>query len=96
MHVALPSSRAIPPILHYSAGEPFTKYEMCLVFARLLGVPHSHITPDAEAPKVCRLRSRCYRMLICAVQGDAASPASSLYEKKGGVTAVERVASNHS
>ncbi|KZT71892.1 NAD(P)-binding protein [Daedalea quercina L-15889] len=48
---SLPSSKAIPPILHYSAGEPFTKYEMCLVFARLLGVPHNHIIPDAEAPK---------------------------------------------
>ncbi|EPS95126.1 NAD-binding protein [Fomitopsis schrenkii] len=48
---SLPPSRAIPPILHYSAGEPFTKYEMCLVFARLLGVPHKHIVPDAEEPK---------------------------------------------
>ncbi|EMD35673.1 hypothetical protein CERSUDRAFT_116405 [Gelatoporia subvermispora B] len=47
----LPPSRQIPPILHYSASEPFTKYEMCLIFARILGVPHSHIIPDAEAPK---------------------------------------------
>ena len=54
--VALPPSKAIPPILHYSAGEPFTKYEMCLVFARLLGVPHKHIIPDAEEPKVCPSR----------------------------------------
>ena len=50
---ALPSSRAIPPILHYSAAEPFTKYEMCLIFAKILGVPHGHIIADAEAPKVC-------------------------------------------
>ncbi|KAI0370538.1 NAD-P-binding protein [Pilatotrama ljubarskyi] len=47
----LPHSRVIPPILHYSAGEPFTKYEMCLVFARILGLPHSHIIADAEPPK---------------------------------------------
>ncbi|KAI0760373.1 NAD(P)-binding protein [Fomes fomentarius] len=47
----LPASRVIPPILHYSAGEPFTKYEMCLVFARLLGVPHGHINADASPPK---------------------------------------------
>lgn len=50
---ALPSSRAIPPILHYSAAEPFTKYEMCLIFAKILGVPRGHIIADAEAPKVC-------------------------------------------
>ena len=45
--VALPSSRVIPPIVHYAAGEPFTKYEMCLVFARILGVPHTHIIANA-------------------------------------------------
>ncbi|PIL23318.1 hypothetical protein GSI_14629 [Ganoderma sinense ZZ0214-1] len=47
----LPPSRAIPPILHYSAAEPFTKYEMCLIFAKILGVPHGHIIADAEPPK---------------------------------------------
>ena len=45
---ALPHTQAIPPILHYSAEEPFTKYEMCLVFAKILGLPHGHIIPDAE------------------------------------------------
>ena len=48
----LPPSRVVPPIVHYSAPEPFTKYEMCLVFARILGVPHTHIVADAEPPKV--------------------------------------------
>ncbi|KAI1794474.1 NAD(P)-binding protein [Ganoderma leucocontextum] len=47
----LPPSPAIPPILHYSAAEPFTKYEMCLIFAKILGVPHGHIVADAEPPK---------------------------------------------
>ncbi|OSC97763.1 NAD-P-binding protein [Trametes coccinea BRFM310] len=47
---SLPPTRVPPPILHYSAGEPFTKYEMCLVFARLLGVPHAHVVADAEPP----------------------------------------------
>lgn len=42
--------KPIPTILHYSAAEPFTKYEMCLVFAQILGLPHSHIIPDAEPP----------------------------------------------
>jgi S-adenosylmethionine synthetase len=40
----------IPPILHYSADEPFTKYEICLTFAKILGLPHKHIIPDAEPP----------------------------------------------
>ncbi|KAK7437900.1 hypothetical protein VKT23_018335 [Stygiomarasmius scandens] len=43
--------KPLPPILHYSAAEPFTKYEMCLIFAKILGLPHSHIIPDAEPPK---------------------------------------------
>ncbi|KAF9061546.1 NAD-P-binding protein [Rhodocollybia butyracea] len=41
----------LPPILHYSSPEPFTKYEICLVFAKILALPHAHIVPDAEAPK---------------------------------------------
>lgn len=40
----------IPPILHYSGDEPFTKYEICLIFAKILGLPHKHIVPDAEPP----------------------------------------------
>jgi len=42
--------REIPPILHYSGEEPYTKYEICLVFAKILGLPHKHIIPDAEPP----------------------------------------------
>lgn len=42
--------RPIPPIVHYSAAEPFTKYEICLIFSKILGLPHGHIIPDAEAP----------------------------------------------
>jgi S-adenosylmethionine synthetase len=39
-----------PPIIHYSASEPFTKYEICLIFSHILSLPHTHIIPDAEAP----------------------------------------------
>ena len=39
-----------PPILHYTAPEPFTKYEICLVFARILGLSHKHIIPQADEP----------------------------------------------
>ncbi|KAH9478448.1 Methionine adenosyltransferase 2 subunit beta [Psilocybe cubensis] len=42
--------KPIPPILHYSSDEPFTKYEICLTFAKILGLPHKHIIPDAEPP----------------------------------------------
>ncbi|KAG8848545.1 hypothetical protein FRB96_001072 [Tulasnella sp. 330] len=47
------SSRAkkLPSILHYSAAEPFTKYEICLIFSKILSLPHDHIIPDAEEPK---------------------------------------------
>jgi S-adenosylmethionine synthetase len=45
-----PKSARLPPIIHYSAEEPFTKYEICLVFARILGLPHTHIIPDAGPP----------------------------------------------
>jgi hypothetical protein len=68
---ALPSSTSIPPILHYSSAEPFTKYEICLVFAKILGLPHAHIIADAEEPKaggtvrpkVCLL----FAVMLCAV-----------------------------
>jgi len=45
-----PKSAPLPPVIHYSAEEPFTKYEICLVFARILGIPHAHIIPDAGPP----------------------------------------------
>lgn len=46
------------PILHYSAPEPFTKYEICLVFAKILNLSHSHIIADAEEPKGAAAASR--------------------------------------
>jgi S-adenosylmethionine synthetase len=46
----------LPQVMHFSAQEPFTKYEMCLIFSKLLGLPHAHIIPDAEPPKVAQSR----------------------------------------
>jgi len=43
-------SRPVPTILHYSSDEPFTKYEICLIFAKVLGLAHKHIIPDVEPP----------------------------------------------
>ena len=45
-----PRDAQLPPVIHYSAEEPFTKYEICLVLARILGLPHAHIIPDAGPP----------------------------------------------
>ncbi|KAJ7598993.1 hypothetical protein C8J56DRAFT_915607 [Mycena floridula] len=42
--------RTVPPIIHLSSPEPYTKYEICLVFAQILSLPHQHIIPDAEPP----------------------------------------------
>ncbi|PPQ73920.1 hypothetical protein CVT26_006546 [Gymnopilus dilepis] len=50
--------KAIPPILHYSADEPYTKYEICLTFAKILGLPHNHIMPDAEPPSGAAVTTR--------------------------------------
>ena len=44
------SARPLPHIIHYSGAEPFTKYEICLIFSQILGVPHAHIVPDADPP----------------------------------------------
>jgi len=41
----------LPAILHFSAQEPFTKYEMCLEFAKILDLPVDHIIPVTEVPK---------------------------------------------
>ncbi|KAH9074188.1 NAD-P-binding protein [Lactarius deliciosus] len=45
-----PRDAVLPPMIHYSAEEPFTKYEICLIFARILGLPHGHIAPIAGPP----------------------------------------------
>jgi len=45
------SPPAIPHILHYSAQEPYTKYEICLLFAKILQLPVGHIIPDDAAPQ---------------------------------------------
>jgi len=72
------SSTLIPPILHYSAPEPYTKFEICLVFSKLLGIPITHITPDdseptgaaaVSRPKDCQLYTRETEDLMESVGG---------------------------
>ncbi|KIJ59376.1 hypothetical protein HYDPIDRAFT_118591 [Hydnomerulius pinastri MD-312] len=43
--------KELPRIMHYSADQPFTKYEMCQIFGRILGLPNiDHITSDNSEP----------------------------------------------
>lgn len=44
----------LPPILHFSSSEPYTKYEMCLLLANLHqpALSHKHIIPDAAEPVI--------------------------------------------
>jgi len=57
----------LPPIIHYSAAEPFTRYEMALIFAQILSLPHTHIVPETTPatgtgvvmrPRDCHLYTR--------------------------------------
>jgi len=82
--------KPIPPILHYSAAEPFTKYEICLVFSKILGIPHGHITPDAEPPtgegattrpRDCQLYTRETEDLGIPEEGDGGPLGLSLFEE---------------
>ena len=56
-----PEGAPLPPVIHYSAEEPFTKYEMCLIFARILGLPHAHIIPDAGPPPPGTAQLHCMK-----------------------------------
>ncbi|TEB34383.1 NAD(P)-binding protein [Coprinellus micaceus] len=49
--------KPLPEILHYSGDEPYTKYEMCLVFAKILELPHDHIIPNADPPSAAEATS---------------------------------------
>ncbi|KAH7886831.1 hypothetical protein F5I97DRAFT_1058161 [Phlebopus sp. FC_14] len=46
------SSEPLPPsrVIHFSADETFTKYQMCQVFGKILGLPIDHVTADNRQP----------------------------------------------
>ncbi|KAH7906989.1 hypothetical protein BJ138DRAFT_1174741 [Hygrophoropsis aurantiaca] len=63
----------IPPILHYSGEEKFTKYEICEIFGRVLDLKIDHIIADSSAPtgagattrpKDCQLDTRETKQLL--------------------------------
>ncbi|KAL1730544.1 hypothetical protein EV714DRAFT_284024 [Schizophyllum commune] len=48
----------VPRIVHYSASEVFTKYEICQLHAKILNLPIVHITADAAEPSGASAASR--------------------------------------
>lgn len=57
-HFLVALNKPLLPILHYSSSEPFTKYEMCLIFAKVLRLSHEHIVADAEPPNDATTRPK--------------------------------------
>ncbi len=47
-YLTLGLKKDTPPILHYSAEEPYTKYEICLVFAKILSLSHNQTLSHRE------------------------------------------------
>jgi len=70
--------RPIPRIMHFSAPEPYTKYEIVLLFASVLGLPHNHVIADdsdpnkkgeTTRPRDCKLDTRETEVLLDGVPG---------------------------
>ena len=53
-------------VIHVSAGEAFTKYNMACIMARLFNLPSTHLVPDAKST----LSSGTKRPLNCQLQCD--------------------------
>jgi len=57
-------SGALPPILHFTSPKSYTKYDICLILARILSKSHDHIEPETHPantvnrPKDCHLSMR--------------------------------------
>ncbi|KAI5812062.1 hypothetical protein BZA77DRAFT_270665 [Pyronema omphalodes] len=62
---------SLPEILQFSAEERFTKYQICKIFAEVMGLPHQHIKGNAEndpnstvvRPYDCHLSTQALRDL---------------------------------
>jgi len=50
--------KPLPRIMHYSAGECMTKYNMCEIFGRILSLPIGHILRDSSVPADAVTRPR--------------------------------------
>jgi len=70
--------RLLPKIMHFSAPEPYTKYEIVLLFASILDLPHQHVIADdsdpsskgeTTRPRDCKLDTRETEILLDGVPG---------------------------
>ena len=50
--------KALPRVIHYSAGECVTKYNICEIFGKILDLPISHIIRDNSVPSDAVARPR--------------------------------------
>lgn len=50
MSDARQNGKAVSGVYHYSGPDSMTKFTMCGIFGRLLGVPVDHLVPDREQP----------------------------------------------
>ncbi|KAH0835922.1 hypothetical protein J3R83DRAFT_9819 [Lanmaoa asiatica] len=51
-------NEALPRVVHYSAGECLTKYNICEMFGKILKLPISHIIRDSSIPADAVARPR--------------------------------------
>ncbi|KAG1846042.1 NAD dependent epimerase/dehydratase [Suillus subalutaceus] len=66
---------ALPPILHYSAHESFTKYQMCKIFADILGLNSmNHIKPVSTPPTGAGATSRPYNCHLSTAETEKLLP----------------------
>lgn len=49
-HDSIDHSKPLPPIVHFSAQKPYTKYEMTRLIASYLDLPITHVIPDSTDP----------------------------------------------
>jgi S-adenosylmethionine synthetase len=64
--------------MHFSAPEPYTKYEIVLLFASIMGLPHQHVIADdtdpntkgeTTRPRDCKLDTYETEVLLDGVPG---------------------------
>ncbi|OJA08364.1 hypothetical protein AZE42_01009 [Rhizopogon vesiculosus] len=65
----------LPPILHYSANESFTKYDMCKIFADILGLDNmNHIKPVSTPPTGAGATTRPYNCHLSTAETEKLLP----------------------
>jgi len=54
--------KALPRVVHYSASECLTKYNICEIFGKILNLPISHVIRDSSVPAEAVARPRDCRL----------------------------------